>query len=248
MKNRVYLGDNLNFLKELERSSVQLIYIKPPAIKDNSVDEYLAYLEPRIVQAFEILSNEGTIYFHSKQDIVHYCKVQLLDQIFINENGFLNEIIWTYDTEEEQADRWLAKHDSILVYAKKPGRHIFNADDIDRISYLAPKLVGEEKAKRGKLPTDTWWHTNLEENGQEKNSGLGKLPYQIIKRIILASSNPDNTVLDLFARDGIIGEACFELNRRFILIDKSRRAMKAIAKRLRDHNSIEWTNYDPSNS
>ncbi len=82
----------------------------------------------------------------------------LLDGIFGRE-CFLNEIIWAYDFGARPKRRWPAKHDTILMYVKNPRDYVFNADDIDRIPYMAPGLVGPEKAARGKLPTDVWWHT-----------------------------------------------------------------------------------------
>jgi site-specific DNA-methyltransferase (adenine-specific) len=97
---------------------------------------------------------------------VHYCKI-LLDQIFGRES-FLNEIIWAYDYGARTRKKWPAKHDNILWYARDPDNYIYNVDAIERIPYMAPGLVGPEKAARGKLPTDTWWHTIVPTNGKEK--------------------------------------------------------------------------------
>ena len=80
----------------------------------------------------------------------HYCKI-LLDEIFGRE-CFLNEVIWAYDFGGRGKDRWPAKHDTILVYVKQMGAHLFDQDEIDRVPYLAPGLVGPVKAERGKLP------------------------------------------------------------------------------------------------
>lgn len=245
MGNQIYLGDNLDILAKLEPESVNLIYTRPPSLKHERIEDYLAFLEPRLSIAFDVLANNGTLYFHGKFDVIHYCKVELLDKIFDVPNCFINEIIWTYETNEEIADHWVAKHDTILLYVKNPKDFVFNEGDIDRISYLAPGLVGEEKESRGKLPTDVWWHTNLEGNGHEETGAKGQLPLEIIKRIINASSNKGDTILDFFARDGKVGMACLELNRNFILIDNSRMAVKAMARRFSEEKSIEWVNFDP---
>lgn len=245
MANLIYLDDNLKVLQKLEDESVDLIYVKLPKGNIENIEEYLEMLEPRFVQAHRCLTSSGALYFHSDYEIVHYCKVKLLDPIFGSRDCFVNEIIWTFEKSEQSDDKWTPKHDTILVYAKTPANFMINSENIDRIKYLAPSLVGEEKEKRGKLPTDTWWYTNIEENGKESESS-SQLPLQIIKRIILASSNPGDKVLDFYARDGKVGEACLELDREFILVDKSRVALKKMAKKFKDVSSIEWVNFNPT--
>jgi len=246
MKNRIYFGDNIKFLQEIDRNSVNLIYIKPPFGYLDAFEEYRNFLEPRLKEAYLCLTSNGSLYFHINYEVVHYIKTLILDEIFLSRDCFLNEIIWTYDTHEQSESRWAPKHDTILVYAKDPSDYTFNVDDIDRIRYLAPSLVGEEKERLGKLPTDTWWYTNVEGNGKDEASS-STLPLQMIKRIILASSNPGDTVLDFFARDGKVGEACLELDKKrdFILIDKSKRALNMMAKKFKDVDSIEWINFNP---
>ena len=132
-------------------------------------DDFLAFLEPRLIEIKRILSDSGSLYFHIDYREVHYCKV-LLDQIF-GRDCFLNEIIWAYDYGGRPKRRWPAKHDNILLYVKDPQRYTFNRDDIDRIPYMAPGLVGPEKAAKGKLPTDTWWHT-IVAPGSKERTGL----------------------------------------------------------------------------
>ena len=91
----------------------------------------------------------------------------LLDGIF-GRGAFLNEIVWAYDYGARTKKKWPTKHDTILFYAKDPDRYFFDSDAIERIPYMAPGLVGPEKAARGKLPTDTWWHTIVSPTGKEK--------------------------------------------------------------------------------
>ena len=130
-------------------------------------DDYLAFLEPRLREAYRVLKPHGSLYFHIDYREVHYCKI-LLDGIFGRES-FLNEIIWAYDYGARTKKKWPAKHDNILWYAKDPAHYTYNVDDIDRIPYMAPALVGPEKAARGKLPTDTWWNTIVPTNCKRKN-------------------------------------------------------------------------------
>lgn len=205
--------------------------------------DYLAFLEPRLEEAHRVLAGNGTLYFHIDYREVHYCKV-LLDGIF-GRDCFLNEVIWAYDYGARTKRRWPAKHDNILVYVKNPEDYVFNYEDIDRIPYMAPGLVGPEKAARGKLPTDTWWHTIVPTNGREKTGYPTQKPLGILRRIILASSNPGDVVLDFFAGSGTTGEACLELNRKFTLVDNNLQAMEVMARRFAGKGSIEWVGFEP---
>ena len=201
-------------------------------------DDYLAFLEPRLVEARRLLTPNGSLYFHIDYREVHYCKV-LLDGIFGRES-FLNEIIWAYDYGARTQKKWPAKHDNILWYAKNPQDYIYNVDDIDRIPYMAPGLVGPVKAERGKLPTDTWWHTIVPTNSKEKTGYPTQKPLGILRRILRASSHPGGTVMDFFAGSGTTGAACLELGRRFILIDDNPQALDVMHKRFDSAVEIEW--------
>ncbi len=201
-------------------------------------DDYLAFLEPRLIEAHRLLAPHGTLYFHIDYREVHYCKL-LLDAIF-GRDRFLNEVIWAYDYGGRTRRRWPPKHDTILVYVKDPKRYVFNAEAVDRIPYMAPDLVGPEKALRGKLPTDTWWHTIVATGGREKTGYPTQKPLGIIKRIIVASSNPGDRVLDFFAGSGTTGEACRLLGRRFVLIDNNPEAIEVMGRRFSDLDGIEW--------
>jgi site-specific DNA-methyltransferase (adenine-specific) len=204
----------------------------------DAFDDYIAFLEPRLWEAHRILTPHGSMYFHIDYREVHYCKV-LLDQIFGRE-CFLNEIIWAYDYGARTRKKWPPKHDNILWYAKDPTNYIFNYEDIERIPYMAPGLVGEEKAKRGKLPTDTWWHTIVGTNSKEKTGYPTQKPLGVIRRIIQASSRPGDTVLDFFAGSGTTGAACLELGRNFILVDNNLQAIQTMKKRFKGIEGIRW--------
>ncbi len=210
----------------------------------DTIKDYHLFLEERLWQAYRILKENGSLYFHINYREVHYCKL-LLDNIFGRES-FINEIIWAYDYGARTKKKWSPKHDNILWYAKDPNNYIFNYETIKSIPYMAPSLVGEEKAKRGKKPTDTWWHTIVPTNSKEKTGYPTQKPLGIIKRIIQASSNPGDIVLDFFAGSGTTGAACLELGRNFILIDNNPQALEVMAKRFRDEKDIEWIGYDPT--
>lgn len=195
-------------------------------------DDYIAFLQPRLQEAWRVLKPNGSLYFHIDYREVHYCKV-MLDQIFGREN-FLNEIIWAYDYGGRAKDRWPAKHDDILYYAKDRQNYTFNREAIDRIPYMAPGLVSKEKVARGKLPTDTWWHTIVGTNSKEKTGYPTQKPLAIIERILNASSNTGDLVLDFFAGSGTIGAACLKLDRRFILVDNNPQSIEIMKNRF--HN------------
>ncbi len=209
----------------------------------DAYDDYLAFLEPRLTEAYRVLAESGSLYFHIDYREVHYCKL-LLDDIF-GRDCFLNEIIWAYDYGARATRRWPAKHDNILVYVKDPKNYLFNTEEVERIPYMAPGLVGAEKAARGKLPTDTWWHTIVPTNGQERTGYPTQKPVGILKRIVAASSPPGGLVLDFFAGSGATGAACLALGRRFILIDNNPEALDVMARRFAGVGDVEWIGFDP---
>jgi site-specific DNA-methyltransferase (adenine-specific) len=196
----------------------------------DTFDDFLGFLRPRLLEAHRILSPTGSLFFHIDYREVHYCKV-MLDEIFTRP-CFQNEIIWAYDYGARATKRWPAKHDNILWYTKDPARYTFNLDATDRIPYMAPGLVGAEKAARGKTPTDVWWHTIVSPTGKEKTGYATQKPLGILERIVRVHSNPNDTVLDFFAGSGTTGEAAAKHNRNFILVDESPTAIALIHKRL----------------
>lgn len=209
----------------------------------DSFNDYLAFLEPRLREGYRVLAAHGSFYFHIDYREVHYCKV-LLDAVF-GRGCFINEIIWAYDYGARTRKKWPPKHDNILVYVKDPANYTFNYEAIERIPYMAPSLVGAEKAERGKSLTDVWWHTIVPTNGKEKTGYPTQKPLGILKRIVAASSNPGDTVLDFFAGSGTTGAACLLQDRRFILADDNEQALQTMSRRFKDIADIEWTTSDP---
>jgi site-specific DNA-methyltransferase (adenine-specific) len=195
----------------------------------DSFDDYLAFLEPRIAEAHRVLKPTGSFYFHIDYREVHYCKL-LIDGIFGRE-AFLNEIIWAYDYGARTQKRWPAKHDNILFYAKDPASYHFDTAEVERIPYMAPGLVGPEKAARGKLPTDTWWHTIVSPTGKEKLGYPTQKPLGVLSRIVAASCPPDGLVLDFFAGSGTTGAAALAAGRRCLLVDSHDEAIAVMQRR-----------------
>jgi site-specific DNA-methyltransferase (adenine-specific) len=192
--------------------------------------DYLAFLEPRLVRSRELLAAHGSLYFHIDYREAHYCKL-LLDEIFGRE-AFLNEIIWSYDYGGKPRRRWPPKHDTILVYVRTPGSHYFDCDAVEREPYMAPGLVGPEKAARGKRPTDVWFHTIVPTNGSEKTGYPTQKPEGVLRRLVAASSRAGGWCLDPFAGSGTLGAVCRNLGRRFVLIDSNPAAIQVMQRRL----------------
>jgi site-specific DNA-methyltransferase (adenine-specific) len=197
---------------------------------EDEFDDYLAFLEPRLVEVRRLLAETGTLYLHIDYREAHYVKV-LLDRLFGRE-CFLNEIIWAYDYGARPRRRWPAKHDTILVYVKDPERYWFDAEAVEREPYMAPGLVTAEKAARGKLPTDVWWHTIVSPTGKEKTGYPTQKPEGVLRRIVNASSRPGDWCLDCFAGSGTLGAVARALGRRYVLIDSNPEAVAIANLRL----------------
>lgn len=223
--------------------------------KFENSDSYLQFLRPRFEEAYRVLHPHGSLFFHIDYREVHYCKV-MLDEVFGRES-FMNEIIWAYDFGGRSKSRWPAKHDNILWYAKTPKHCTFNFEEMDRIPYMAPGLVGKEKAARGKTPTDVWWHTIVSTNGSEKTGYPTQKPLGILNRIVKVHSSPGDTLMDFFAGSGTLGEAAAINNCSSILIDNNIPAIKTIMDRLSfygiklvniDHNVLQEVNNESDSS
>lgn len=197
---------------------------------DDRFDDYGAFLMPRLEEAWRLLADDGTLYLHLDYREAHYAKV-MLDAVF-GRDCFLNELIWAYDYGAKSRSRWPTKHDTILVYVKNPREYVFNSDEVDREPYMAPGLVTAEKAARGKLPTDVWWHTIVPTTGREKTGYPTQKPEGILRRIVTASSRPGDRVLDLFAGSGTTGAVASALGRDAVLVDDNPEAVQIMRARM----------------
>jgi site-specific DNA-methyltransferase (adenine-specific) len=226
-------GDRVGFGGRRYRTHVVTNHAGSSGYGD-TFEDFLGFLRPRMIEANRILSPTGSLFFHIDYREVHYCKI-MLDEIF-GRDCFQNEIIWAYDYGARSTKRWPAKHDNILWYTKHPTRYTFNLDASDRIPYMAPGLVGAEKAARGKTPTDVWWHTIVSPTGKEKTGYATQKPLGILERIVRVHSNPGETVMDFFAGSGTTGEAAAKHGRSFILIDESEAATRIMENRLKPYS------------
>jgi len=218
-------GDRVGFGGRRYRSEL----LETSSYRD-SFDDYLAFLAPRLEEVRRVLHDTGTLYFHIDYREAHYCKLYL-DELFGRE-CFLNELVWAYDYGARATRRWPAKHDTILVYVKNPRTYWFDSAAVDREPYMAPGLVTAEKAARGKLPTDVWWHTIVSPTGREKTGYPTQKPLGVLRRIVQASSRPGDVCLDCFAGSGTLGVAAAELGRHYVLVDSNPEAVRIMRERL----------------
>jgi site-specific DNA-methyltransferase (adenine-specific) len=196
---------------------------------DLPLDLHLEALGARVREIHRVLAAHGSLYLHVDWRTVHHVRL-LLDEVFGPER-FLNELVWAYDYGGRARDRWPRKHDTILWYAKGSS-WLFDREAIDRIPYMAPGLVGPEKAARGKLPTDVWWMTIVPPASAERTGYPTQKPVRLLERIVAASSRPGDLVLDPFAGSGTTGVAAARLGRRWLLVDRNPVALEIARRRL----------------
>ena len=204
---------------------------------EDSFDNFKDFIYPRLEEAHRLLTSDGSIFVHIDYREAHYCKIWL-DEIF-GRDCFMNEIIWAYDYGGRSKKKWSAKHDNIFWYVKDPKNYTFNFDEMDRIPYMAPGLVGPEKAARGKTPTDVWWHTIVPTNGKEKTGYPTQKPLGILQRIIKVHSNIDDNILDFFAGSGTTADAAASLGRKVTVIDENEEAIEVMKERLSEKYNIQ---------
>jgi site-specific DNA-methyltransferase (adenine-specific) len=197
---------------------------------DDAFDDFESFLVPRIAAALRCLTPDGSLFVHLDYREVHYIKVAL-DRL-LGRARFMNEIVWAYDYGGRPKNRWPAKHDTILWYTLNPEDYVFNFEEMDRIPYMAPGLVSQEKAERGKTPTDVWWHTIVPTNGREKTGYPTQKPLGVLNRIVKVHSRPGDVVLDFFAGSGTTGEAAARNGRGFVLVDDNPEAVRIAVARL----------------
>ncbi len=200
---------------------------------------YLSYMANRLRECRRVLKDTGSIYLHCDPTMSHYLKV-VMDGVF--SRNFVNEIIWCYGSGGASKRHYSRKHDTILFFSAS-GRWKFNVDAV-REPYSSPhksrtpKVVGDRIYTKmnplGRIPFD-WWQLPILTNSAKERLGYPtQKPVALLERILKASSNPGDIVLDPFAGCGTTIEAAMRLNRNWIGIDVCVNACKIIEKRLCD--------------
>jgi DNA modification methylase len=214
---------------------------------------YLVSMTLRITEIHRVLKPTGSFYLHCDPTASHYLKL-ILDAVFCSQGGdFLNEIIWSYRGGGSPKKDFGRRHDVIFRYSKTKD-YIFNADKI-RIPYQAEgigrtddamwgKHKGTNKVYRphplGKIP-ENWWLINiLNANDPERLGYPTQKPEALLERIIKASSNKNDIVLDAYCGCGTTIAVCQKLDRQWIGIDITYQSISLILKRLEDSFGKEF--------
>jgi len=200
--------------------------------RSNNLAAYLVNMSVRLIPMRRVLKSEGSIYLHCDPTASHYLKL-LMDAIF-GRRQFQNEFIWWYGGGGASQKRWGRKHDVILFYTN--GRTwTFNVDEV-RVPHEwrdgQRRADGSERDPRGKLPDDVFRHHSLMPWSNERLGYPTQKPLALLERIITASSNPDDLVLDPFCGCGTTAHAAEKLGRRWIGIDISRFSAGLVRERL----------------
>lgn len=217
---------------------------------------YLKYMYPRLVLMRELLSERGSIYVHIDWHVGAYVKV-LLDDIFGKEN-ILNEIVWSYNTRTMVSNWYARKHDSLLLYAKTIGTHLFNVDEV-RVPHSPDSLAQynkiDENGRRykqqsGGLRTylnelgqpcgDVWDIQILGSRDVERTSYATQKPEKLLERVIKASSNKGSIVADFFGGSGTTAAVAEKLGRKWITSDIGKPATMIMRKRFIDNDAKEF--------
>lgn len=258
----VYCADNLEIMRSLARSDFkgkfQMIYMDPPfysgakyfsrrsdgskklAYSDvwgSGLLEYLEMIANRILIAKELLSDDGLIWIHLDYRAVHYVKI-IMDEIFGMEN-MVNEIVWGYRSGGASGRRFARKHDTILLYSKTKD-YKFNPQKEKSYNRGAQpyhfKGVKEYEDENGWYTLvnmrDVWEIPMVGRTSGERTGYATQKPEELLKRIVLASTDVGDLCGDFFAGSGTLGAVCMGLGRSFVLCDENKDACKIMADRL----------------
>jgi len=227
----LYQCDNLELMKQLPDNYIDLIYCdilyntgrKFKDYNDNlgTPQEAILWYEPRLLEMFRLLKNTGSIYLQMDYRLVHYMKVAM-DDIFGYDN-FINEIICKYGLGGSGKKSFAKKHDTILFYAKTKD-YIFN---LQYEKATSNKMKGQDKKM-----IDVWDIPSINNMAKERLDYDTQKNIEILRNIVLASSNTENIVADFFMGSGTTGESALENGRKFIGCDIGERACKLTQERL----------------
>ncbi len=235
--NQIYCCDNLELMRKLPSISINLIYCDILYGTGRKMKDYQdlrpirseieIHYKPRLIEMYRILKNTGLIYLQMDYRIVHWIR-QLMDDIFGYEN-FRNEIIWHYNSAPRKKGCFGSRHDTILRYSKT-GIWTFNDEDI-RIPYstTAPRGYAKERYyhDKGKVPGDVWTIPMIAQNDKTERVGYStQKPMELLKRIILSSSNSNDLVADFYCGSGTTLAVAKALGRNYLGCDINFKAVE----------------------
>jgi site-specific DNA-methyltransferase (adenine-specific) len=241
-----------------ERPSSELIELMKAMreyLSETPMMAYLAMMAPRLLELKRVLKDTGSIYLHCDPTASHYLKL-LMDSVFGAKN-FRNEIVWCYRGAGYPKKDFGKRHDIIFRYSKT-NNYIFNLDEVreeyaettkERFKHYIGNIRGgkdfgiQQLNPLGKQPDDWWQIQPIAPSAKERIGYPTQKPEKLLERIIKASSNEDNLVLDPFCGCGTTVAVAQRLNRKWLGIDITYLAIDVIEKRLRKSDIKEGINF-----
>ena len=237
--NKVYLGDCISIMQHLPEKSVDLVFADPPFniglkydnYNDNlSYQDYYEWSERWIKETHRILKNSGSIYIAIGDEFVAELNIILKKTGFY----FRNWIIWYYTFGQSQRKKFNRAHTPILYFTKDKENFKFNADEIRVPSARQLKYKDRRANPKGKVPDDVWEISRLCGTFKERiGDHPCQMPENLLERIIKASSNEGDLVLDPFGGTGTTAAVSKKLNRNYVTMDTSKIYYEVITKRLK---------------
>ena len=226
------------------------------------IDEYLNFMKVRFEQMRRILKSTGSIYLHVDHHAVFELK-PIMDKVF-GRNNFINDIVWTYNGRETKQQRFPHKHDTILIYSKSKDYTFNTLYKPYRTEYIKSFFKNDDKDGKGKYQTqpdgkggrykqylnkckgqiinDVWDDIKpLNNFGRQHNLKYPtQKPIELLERIVKASSNENDIILDPFCGSGTTLEAAKNLGRKYIGLDKNKQAVKISIERTPKGVTDDW--------
>lgn len=253
----IVYGDNLAALREMAGSSVDLVYADPPfnSGKDYgdfddrwpSDGDYLSFMRARLAALHRVLRPTGSIYLHCDTKMSHRLRVEL-DEVF-GAGNFRNEVVWRYRRWPTRARCFQRMHDVLLLYTKSNDYTLHTLYGYEQLAASTRRTFGDRKQRadfssgrrrpgveatksQGPPLSDVWEVGVLAPVAKERTGYPTQKPERLLERVILASSNPGDVVLDPFCGSGTALAVAEKHGRRAIGIDSSPRAVEIARERL----------------
>lgn len=254
--NEILQGDNLKIMKNIPTATIDLIYADPPFFSQRDYGEfkdtwetfeyYLDYMTVRLQEMYTVLKPTGSLYLHCDPTASHYLKI-VLDAIFGNKN-FRNEIVWSYRTGGSSKTNWSKKHDTLLFYSKTDA-YIFNTQKEKSYTKSESRKPGVINYGAGTAEffedeqgvynlvnaRDVWDISYINSQSKERMGYPTQKPETLLEKIINASSNEGDVILDPFCGCGTTLAVAQKLKRKWIGIDISSSAITLAKLRLNSH-------------
>ncbi|WP_341853725.1 DNA methyltransferase [Microcystis aeruginosa 1339] len=231
-----------NYQGKFTSHTIDLIDGLTKVLGKGSLLAYLVSMTLRIVEIHRVLKSTGSFYLHCDPTASHYLKI-VLDTVFCSQGGdFKNEIIWCYGSGGASKNHFSKKHDVILYYSKSSNNFIFNVDLV-REPYSSPEKVEhkiikgkayQRKHELGRIPFDWWTIPILTNTAKERLGYPTQKPEALLERIIKASSNKGDVILDAYCGCGTTIAVAERLERNWIGIDINYQSISLMLKRLED--------------